>query len=90
MELVAQLTSERLVTRWHKGVPKSSWKKTRARNEMLDCSVLAFAAMRLANPKFELLAARLKNPEASAPPKKPNGDRKPFLGKRRRGFLRSR
>src|SRR5207249_3031512 len=50
-ELAEQLTSERLVTRWTKGVPEMVWKKTRARNEALDCVILAHAALRLLNPK---------------------------------------
>jgi len=90
-ELAAQLTSERLVTRWSKGFPKTFWKKTRARNEMLDCFVLNIAALRLLHPKLDLLAERLADPEASAPAKKPrNSARKSFLGKRRSGWLRRR
>ncbi len=46
-ELAAQLTSERLVTRFTKGVPQTVWKKIRPRNEMLDCFILALAALRL-------------------------------------------
>ena len=89
-ELIAQLTSERLVTRWHKGLPKTAWVKTRARNEMLDCSVLALSALRLVRPlNLEQLAAQLANPEEPEPPKT-NGNAKPFLGERRRGFLRAR
>jgi phage terminase large subunit GpA-like protein len=89
-ELIAQLTSERLVIRWRSGVSVTRWKRTRARNEMLDCAVLSIAALRIVRPDLELLAKRLVNQEEEEPKKKPNGDRKPFLGQRCRGFLRGR
>jgi phage terminase large subunit GpA-like protein len=68
-ELAAQLTSERLVTRWHKGVPTTAWVKTRTRNEMLDCATYALAALRLLNPRLEAMAHRLRAaaPAPSAP-----------------------
>lgn len=60
-ELAAQLTSERLVTRWTKGVPVQIWKQTRPRNEMLDCCVYAMAALRLLNPRsLALMLAELQ------------------------------
>jgi len=49
------------------------WKKTRARNEALDCVILAHAALRLLNPKLEQWAADLRGhakaaaSEAAAP-----------------------
>jgi phage terminase large subunit GpA-like protein len=58
-ELAAQLASERLVTKWSQGVPQTFWKKTRARNEMLDAFVLGLAALRLLNPRLDAMAARL-------------------------------
>lgn len=48
-EYFAQLTAEKLVTRYHKGRPKQEWVTTRARNEALDCRVYALAALRLSN-----------------------------------------
>jgi phage terminase large subunit GpA-like protein len=68
-ELAAQLTSERLVTRFSKGVPSQIWKKIRPRNEALDCAVYAIAALRLLHPDLELLAQRLIDP--AMPPKQP-------------------
>ena len=65
-ELAAQLASEKLVTTWHKGVPKTVWKKTRARNEMLDCAIYAHAALRLLRPDLEGLAREL-TPSAPTP-----------------------
>jgi phage terminase large subunit GpA-like protein len=53
-ELALQLTSERLVTVYTRGIRKVEWKKIRMRNEALDCLVLAYAALRLLNPKLDL------------------------------------
>jgi phage terminase large subunit GpA-like protein len=53
-ELALQLTSERLVTVYTRGIRKVEWKKIRIRNEALDCYVLAYAALRLLNPKLDL------------------------------------
>jgi len=61
-ELAAQLTSERLVSRWVKGIPVQTWKKIRPRNEALDCAVYALAALRLVHPDLEALASRLQKP----------------------------
>ena len=58
-EFAAQLTSERLVTKWDKGVPHLVWRQTRARNEALDMFVYATAALRLLNPKLGLMAQAL-------------------------------
>ena len=43
-EYFKQLTAEQLVTKTHKGYPKSEWQKMRDRNEALDCRVYARAA----------------------------------------------
>jgi phage terminase large subunit GpA-like protein len=43
-EFFAQLTSERVITRYSRGFPRRSWVKTRARNEVLDTFVYAIAA----------------------------------------------
>lgn len=80
-ELAAQLTSERLVTRWSKGVPATVWKKIRPRNEMLDCFVLALAALRLGS----LPLTRPAGPSpAPAPP------RAPWIPRRPPGWLQTR
>lgn len=59
-ELAAQLTSERLVTKWSRGVPEQVWKKIRARNEALDCAIYALAALRLLNPKLGIMLQALQ------------------------------
>jgi phage terminase large subunit GpA-like protein len=43
-EYFKQLTAEQLVTRIHKGYPRSEWQKMRERNETLDCRIYARAA----------------------------------------------
>ena len=51
-----QLTAEKQVTRFAKGVSKREWIKTRSRNEVLDCTVYALAAFKLLNPNLAQLA----------------------------------
>ena len=46
-EYFAQLTAEKLVTRYSKGRPVREWVKTRERNEALDKRIYAYAAMLL-------------------------------------------
>lgn len=46
-EYFAQLSAERLVTRFRGTRPLQEWVQTRARNEALDCLVYALAALRL-------------------------------------------
>ncbi len=58
-EYFAQLTAEKIVTRYIKGFPTRSWVKARARNEALDCRVYALAALMGLNANIERLAKRL-------------------------------
>lgn len=58
-EFVAQLTSEKLVTKYERGIPKREWVQMRPRNEALDCYVLGLAALKLLNPKLDVMAARI-------------------------------
>lgn len=73
-ELAAQLTSERLVTKYTKGIAVQVWKQIRAKNEMLDCAVYALGALRLSRVDLQLLAGRMAAPlpqaAAAAPRKK--------------------
>ena len=85
-EFAAQLSSERLVTKFSKGIPVQVWKKIRTRNEALDCAVYALAALRLHHPDLPLLAARLRDPSAGAP--RPRPPREKWIGPRRGGWLR--
>jgi phage terminase large subunit GpA-like protein len=87
-ELATQLTSERLVTRWHKGVPKSEWKKIRPRNDALDCAVYALAALRILHPDLALLHQRLVTPGAPSPPVAPRPQRERWIPPRQGSWLR--
>jgi phage terminase large subunit GpA-like protein len=87
-ELADQLTSERLVMRIHKGVPHQVWKKVRTRNEGLDCSIYALAALRLLNPNFEALAHRLNTTVDRQPPPAAPVKRQPWLGRRPGGWMK--
>lgn len=58
-EFAAQLTSEKLVTKFHRGQRMQVWRKIRTRNEALDCSVYGLGALRLLNPRLPQMAARL-------------------------------
>lgn len=59
-EFIAQLTSEKLVTKHRMGVPHRVWVETRARNEALDMFVYAIAALRLLRPNLEAMLAQLR------------------------------
>ena len=58
-EYFDQLTAEKLVTRYYKGFPRREWVKTRPRNEVLDCRVYAFAALKILNPVWSSIEKRL-------------------------------
>ena len=74
-DFAEQLTSERLMQRFVKGVPVNVWRKIRVRNEALDCTVYALAALRILNPNLEQLAARV----ASPPPPVEKRERETFI-----------
>lgn len=61
-EYFYQLTSEKAVQTYHKGVPKRVWRKIRRRNEALDCRVYALAALRFLNPRMAAIERRLSSP----------------------------
>lgn len=84
-ELAQQLTSERLVTRFTKGLPVQVWKQIRPRNEMLDCKVLALAALLLSRVDLKQVADRLSRPPLPTPPAAPRPARSPWLERRRGG-----
>jgi phage terminase large subunit GpA-like protein len=86
-ELAAQLTSERLVTRFHKGVPEQTWKKIRPRNEALDCAVYGLAALRLLRPNLDGIAANFGHPVS---PKQGATPRQRWIPPRPGGWLKGR
>ena len=57
-EFFAQLTAEKLVTKFRKGFSVLEWVKTRERNEALDCFVYAYAALNNLNPDLLKVRAR--------------------------------
>lgn len=65
------LTAEKLVTRYLRGFPVREWKKTRERNEPLDCRVYAMAALKILRPnmqnRLDRLTAAAPEPEAAEP-----------------------
>lgn len=72
-EYVAQLTAEKLVTRYKFGVASRHWVQMRPRNEALDTFCLNIGALRLLNPKLDLMAERVRTAAAAltAPPSTP-------------------
>lgn len=78
-EYFAQLAAEKLVTRFKGYRPLAEWVQTRARNEALDCLLLALVAMRLSGKNLKLFGA-LQQPEpaeADAAPEPPPADLPP-------------
>jgi len=71
-EFFAQLTAERLVTRFKAGVPIRQWIRTRPRNEALDMMVYAIAALRLLRGlNLAEMAERLNPTAKPIPPTAP-------------------
>lgn len=65
-EYFAQLTSERMMKKKHRGYEVIEWVKTRPRNEALDCRVYAYAA-------FKLLPKRQEKQQTSKPAPRKRG-----------------
>lgn len=61
-EYFQQMTAEKVLTKYVKGFASRVWvkKSAHARNEALDCRILAMAALELLNVRIERVAARLK------------------------------
>ena len=94
-EFVAQLTSERLMTHFVKGVPVQTWRKIRVRNEALDLAAYNMAALKLLRPNLEGLAARMNPSDTAAPapprPPTPTAPPKPkWIQPRQGGWLKGR
>jgi phage terminase large subunit GpA-like protein len=80
-EYFAQLTAEKLITKYRLGRPQKEWHKVRARNEALDCRVYAFAALKLLNPVWSAIS---RNLDKKANPEKPPEPELPRTTQRRR------
>lgn len=61
------LTAEKLVTVRTKGFPRLEWHKRHDRNEPLDCRTYAYAAMRILNPDWEVIAQKREESAENAP-----------------------
>lgn len=65
-EYFRQLTAERLVVKYVRGIPNKVWKQVRARNEALDCEVYAIAAFASLNANLERIAQRAESQAQAA------------------------
>lgn len=86
LELAEQLASEKLVMKYSRGRTIQKWENIRKRNEMLDCSVYALAALRLARVDLSILHSRMgamiaQAPEAQPKPQERRVSRSGFLGR---------
>jgi len=63
-EWYAQLTAERIVTRYHKGFPRREFRKSRARNEALDCMAYALAAYHIGGVHARMRSDIMRKPAA--------------------------
>ena len=54
-------SSEKIVTKFHKGFPRREFVKTRTRNEALDCRVYAIGALSILNLNLNLISDRMQN-----------------------------
>lgn len=69
-EYFAQLTGEKVVTKYYRGFPRKEWVKARARNEALDCRVYGYAALKILNPVWSAIAKRLEPSKPNPEPEK--------------------
>lgn len=68
-EHFAQMTAEKVVTRYTRGYPKKAWVKVYPRNEALDCRVYAYAALLILAPAWDQLVRRAAPPGDGAGPR---------------------
>ena len=59
-ECCYQLTSEKAVKRWSRGIPRTEYIKLRPRNEALDLAVLNLASFAMLNVNVDKTARRLE------------------------------
>ncbi len=86
-EYFAQLTAEKIVTKYKNGFPYREWIKTRPRNEALDCRVYALAALKILNPNWSAFKQRIAPTVAQQPPQQRATKSSDWL-QRRKGWLR--
>ena len=69
-EFFLQLTSERLIKRYVKGIPRMEFKQMRPRNEALDLMVYNLAAFRSLNANMTVIQKKLEDIRKVAPKKR--------------------
>ena len=62
-EYFAQLTAEKMITKFRRGFPYREWVKTRPRNEATDVRIYGHAALKILNPNWQALTSRLEPEE---------------------------
>lgn len=78
-EYFAQLTAEKLITKYRLGHPTKEWHKIRARNEALDARVYAYSALKILSPTWGAVSANFAkkvNPPRQAEPSLPRTTQK--------------
>jgi len=69
-EYFAQVTAEKMVTRYKKGFAHKEWVQIRSRNEALDIRVYNLAVLRILNPDYRALAVYLGQSTDPLPPRR--------------------
>ena len=81
-EYFKQLTAEKVVDTFKKGVAVRYWVKTRARNEAIDYTVYNLAALKILNPNYEKIQENLTENQ-----KKKKETKKQIIKPRRGGYV---
>jgi phage terminase large subunit GpA-like protein len=86
-EYFAQLTAEKLITKYRLGHASKEWHKIRARNEALDCRVYAYAALKILNPVWSAISRKMHaEPAKKAEPELRRTTQKPRRVHKRRSW----
>ena len=92
-EYFRQLTAEKVMTKFVRGYKKRVFKKTRDRNEALDCFVYALAALSILNLDVNSLADKLKFKHNNGTKMPADNEKKrkkaPFVPRTSAGFVNS-
>ena len=78
-EFFLQLTAEKLVKRYVKGIPKMEFKRLRPRNEALDLMVYNLACFRSLNANFNMIQKRLDTVREKTPEHKQRKFQRNFI-----------
>ena len=70
-------SSEKIVTKFHKGFPRREFIKTRTRNEALDCRVYAIGALSILNLNLNVISDRMQNEKIKPKEETPMPVRRP-------------